>query len=44
VGLEVLNIIVENDLPGNAARVGARLKEGLEKLAGRHACIGQVRG
>ncbi len=44
VGLEVLNIIVENDLPGNAARTGARLKKGLETLAGRHASIGQVRG
>ena len=44
VGLEVLNIIVENDLPGNAARVGARLKKGLETLAERHAVIGQVRG
>ena len=47
MGLEVLNIIniiVENDLPGNAARVGARLKKGLETLAERHAGIGQVRG
>lgn len=44
VGLEVLNIIVENDLPGNADRVGAHLKKGLETLAGRHAGIGQVRG
>jgi len=43
-GLEALHVIVENDLPGNAARVGARLKKGLETLAGRHASIGQVRG
>ncbi len=44
VGLEVLNIIIENDLPDNSARVGAYLKSGLETLAGRHASIGQVRG
>jgi adenosylmethionine-8-amino-7-oxononanoate aminotransferase len=44
VGLEVFDIIVENDLPGNAAAVGAHLKAGLEQLAGRHPIIGQVRG
>jgi adenosylmethionine-8-amino-7-oxononanoate aminotransferase len=44
VGLEVFDIIVENDLPGNAAAVGAHLKAGLEQLAGRHPVIGQVRG
>jgi adenosylmethionine-8-amino-7-oxononanoate aminotransferase len=44
VGLEVFDIIVENDLPGNAAVVGAQLKAGLEALAERHPIIGQVRG
>jgi adenosylmethionine-8-amino-7-oxononanoate aminotransferase len=44
VGLEVFDIVVENDLPGNAAAVGAHLKTGLEELAERHPIIGQVRG
>lgn len=44
VGLEVLNVILENDLPGNAARMGAVLKAGLNELANRHEIIGQVRG
>ncbi|MEJ2170269.1 MAG: aspartate aminotransferase family protein [Desulfobacterales bacterium] len=44
VGLEVFDIIVENDLPANAAAVGAHLKAGLEHLAERHPIIGQVRG
>jgi len=44
VGLEVFAIVCENDLPGNAAAVGAHLKAGLEQLAGRHPIIGQVRG
>ena len=44
VGLEVLNIIVEEDLPGNAARVGEVLKAGLTRLAEKHPVIGQVRG
>jgi adenosylmethionine-8-amino-7-oxononanoate aminotransferase len=44
VGLEVFNIIMENDLAGNAATVGAHLKTGLEAMAVRHPEIGQVRG
>jgi adenosylmethionine-8-amino-7-oxononanoate aminotransferase len=44
VGLEVFDIIVENDLAGNAADVGSHLKAGLELLAERHPIIGQVRG
>jgi adenosylmethionine-8-amino-7-oxononanoate aminotransferase len=44
VGLEVFNIIIENNLVDNAAVVGAHLKTGLEQLAGRHSIIGQVRG
>jgi adenosylmethionine-8-amino-7-oxononanoate aminotransferase len=44
VGLEVFDIILENDLPGNAAGVGTHLKAGLEQLAERHPIIGQVRG
>jgi adenosylmethionine-8-amino-7-oxononanoate aminotransferase len=44
VGLEVVRIIVEDDLAGNAARMGERLQAGLTRLAERHAVIGQVRG
>lgn len=44
VGLEVLNIIVEEDLARNAAEVGDLLKAGLVKLAEKHLIIGQVRG
>ena len=44
VGLEVMRIIIEDDLAGNAARMGERLQAGLAQLAERHAIIGQVRG
>jgi adenosylmethionine-8-amino-7-oxononanoate aminotransferase len=44
VGLEVFNIITENDLPANAARMGSILKSDLEDLADRHPIIGEVRG
>jgi 4-aminobutyrate aminotransferase len=36
--------LLERELVRNAADVGAYLKEGLEKLATRHECIGDVRG
>jgi alanine-glyoxylate transaminase/(R)-3-amino-2-methylpropionate-pyruvate transaminase len=40
-----LEIIEEEDLPGNAARMGAILRGGLEELQRRHPrSIGQVRG
>lgn len=44
VGLEVFNVITENHLPENAARMGKVLKAGLEELAKRYEIIGQVRG
>lgn len=44
VGLEVLSIIVEEDLPARAAATGADLKQGLEELAGEFPIIGDVRG
>jgi adenosylmethionine-8-amino-7-oxononanoate aminotransferase len=44
VGLEVFNIIVEENLPANAAAMGDRLRAGLEELAARYPVIGQVRG
>uniref|UniRef100_A0A3P8P2Y4 5-phosphohydroxy-L-lysine phospho-lyase n=1 Tax=Astatotilapia calliptera TaxID=8154 RepID=A0A3P8P2Y4_ASTCA len=44
VGLAVLDVIVEEDLRGNAVRVGAHLKDLLTKLKARHEIIGDVRG
>ena len=44
VGLEVLNIITEDNLAVNAARMGSRLLTGLEKLSEHYSIIGQVRG
>lgn len=43
VGLENLKIIDERDLMGNAARMGARLQEGLRQYAD-HPLVGEVRG
>ncbi|HVS81234.1 MAG TPA: acetyl ornithine aminotransferase family protein [Pyrinomonadaceae bacterium] len=36
--------LLERELVANAAEVGAYLKRGLEKLMGKHDCIGDVRG
>jgi 4-aminobutyrate aminotransferase len=36
--------LVENGLMANAARMGERLLAGLRTIAGRHGCIGDVRG
>jgi adenosylmethionine-8-amino-7-oxononanoate aminotransferase len=44
VGLEVLNVILEENLSGNAAVQGQYLKSLLEGLAERQPIIGQVRG
>jgi adenosylmethionine-8-amino-7-oxononanoate aminotransferase len=44
VGLEVFQVIIEDDLPGNAARVGTTLKQGLESLERKYGIIGEVRG
>jgi adenosylmethionine-8-amino-7-oxononanoate aminotransferase len=44
VGLEVLNITLERDLPGNAAARGEELLAGLRDLAKGHPIIGEVRG
>jgi adenosylmethionine-8-amino-7-oxononanoate aminotransferase len=44
VGLAVFKEITARCLPDNAARVGALLKEGLEKLAASHSMVGEVRG
>lgn len=42
--LAVVRATKEQELVANAARQGVYLREGLDKLAEKHACIGQVRG
>jgi len=44
VGAAVLDALAAEDLPGNAARVGARLRRDLEGLAAEHEAIGAVHG
>ena len=44
VGRAVLEVIENEGLPANAAKVGAYMKAGLEKLADRFDIIGDVRG
>ena len=44
VGAAVLDELVERDLMGNAARMGAVLRGRLEALAGRTRLIGDIRG
>lgn len=43
VGLAVLNIIENEDLQGNAIRVGDYLTELLNKLKAKHTLIGEIR-
>ncbi len=43
-GLAVLEVIEKEGLQENAARTGAYLSEGLEKLAEKHEVIGDIRG
>jgi Aminotransferase class-III len=44
IGLTVLDVIADEDLQANAARVGGHLKARLEELAARHELIGAVHG
>lgn len=44
VGLAVLDVIESEGLQKNALQVGEHLIEGLERLAGRVDCIGDIRG
>ncbi|KZZ90966.1 aminotransferase class-III [Ascosphaera apis ARSEF 7405] len=44
VGDKVLEIIVRDDIPKNAAERGEQLREGLLKLKEKYWCIGDVRG
>jgi adenosylmethionine-8-amino-7-oxononanoate aminotransferase len=43
-GIAVLREILEHDLLDNVRKQGARLRDGLERLAERHAVIGDIRG
>jgi putrescine---pyruvate transaminase len=42
--LKVLEIVEREDLPANAARVGAHLIEGLQSLVRAYPAIGEIRG
>jgi len=44
VGLAAIDIILRENLVENSAKMGARLKAGLQALQDRHAVIGDVRG
>jgi 4-aminobutyrate aminotransferase-like enzyme/Ser/Thr protein kinase RdoA (MazF antagonist) len=44
VGLATLGVTLEENLQSHALRVGERLLEGLRRLAGRYAIVGDVRG
>ena len=44
IGLTVLDVIADEGLQANAARVGGHLRARLEELAGRHELIGAVHG
>jgi adenosylmethionine-8-amino-7-oxononanoate aminotransferase len=43
-GIAVLREILDNDLCGNARRMGERLRAGFEQLARKHGVIGDIRG
>ncbi len=44
IGLTVLDVLADEDLQGNAARVGAHLKDRLLALRDRHPIVGTVHG
>jgi 4-aminobutyrate aminotransferase-like enzyme len=43
-GAEMLAVMIEEDLAGNAERMGARLMDGLREMAGKYPLIGDLRG
>ena len=43
-GSAVLDEVVDHDLIGNALRMGARIREGLDQIRARCALVGDVRG
>jgi 4-aminobutyrate aminotransferase-like enzyme/Ser/Thr protein kinase RdoA (MazF antagonist) len=44
IGVTVLDVLRDEDLQGNALRIGERLRRELERLADRHPLIGAVHG
>lgn len=44
IGMTVLDVLNDEDLQGNASRVGTHLKSRLQELATRHPIIGTVHG
>lgn len=44
IGLAVLNVVLNQDLPGRAREMGPVLAKGLTDLADKYSIIGQVRG
>ena len=44
VGAKVIDIVVRDRLAERAGIAGARLRAGLDELADRHECVGDVRG
>jgi 4-aminobutyrate aminotransferase-like enzyme len=44
IGLAVLDVLRDEDLPSRALRIGSRLKAGLAGLAAEHPVVGDVRG
>lgn len=43
-GLAVLDVLSDNDLPGNAINTGGAIEAGLRQMADRHPIIADVRG
>jgi len=43
-GLATLEVILDDDMQGNAKRLGEKLFAGLHKLQKKYACIGDIRG
>jgi alanine-glyoxylate transaminase/(R)-3-amino-2-methylpropionate-pyruvate transaminase len=43
-GLATLEVLLEDDMQGNAKRLGAILIDGLHDLQNKYSCIGDVRG
>jgi 4-aminobutyrate aminotransferase-like enzyme len=44
VGLAVIDVVRREGLQEHARRVGERMLEGLHRIAGRHAIVGDIRG
>jgi alanine-glyoxylate transaminase/(R)-3-amino-2-methylpropionate-pyruvate transaminase len=43
-GLATLNVILDDDMQGNAKRLGEKLIGGLHELQKKYSCIGDIRG